>query len=156
MLKKFICLLVLTLAVGCAAKSRSSSPEEMLAEIAASRWEIDIAASMKVASLTRNRIESIGWDDFIYSYGQRGFRINMQTQEFTWYQWREGAAETVSFVVAPEIAEDVEMRERGVRQTQLILDDYNDTYVGLRYNADGKLACFVNNKLLGIFSPWKE
>ncbi len=152
MLKKFACLLILALAAGCAAKSRSSSPEEVLKEISASRWEIDVDASMQLASSAREEIETVGREDFVYRDGQAGFNLDMQKHEFIWYESREVVDKVLAFTVAPESAEDAAERARGVRQARLILHD-SDIPITLRYDEAGKLQLFVRGELLCVLAP---
>ena len=156
MLKKFACLLILILAVGCAAKSRQASPEGVLKEIAASRWEIDVAASMRVDSSAREEIERIGRDDFVYRYGQVGFSLDMQKHELTWYESREAVDKVLAFTVAPESAEDAAERARGVRQARLILHDNGDIPITLRYDEAGKLQLFAKGELFCVLAPLGE
>ena len=153
MLKKFACVVILALAVGCAAKSRQASPEGVLNEIAASRWEIDVDASMRVDCDAREEIETMGRDAFIRGYGQVGFSLDMQKHEFIWYDSREAVDEALAFTVAPESAEDVAERARGVRQARLILHDNSDIPITLRYDESGKLQLFARGKLFCVFSP---
>ena len=156
MLKKFACLVILALAVGCAAKSRQASPEDVLNEIAANRWEIDVDASMRVDSDAREEIEKIGRDEFIADYGQIGFSIDAQRRVLTWYGSREAVANTLAFTVAPESAEDAASRQKGVRQARLVMDEDKDSIITLRYDGAGKLLLFIKSEkdeLLGVFSP---
>ena len=88
MQKRLVCLLILVLFAGCAAKSRAASPEAVLAEIAAGRWELDVEASMRVDSAAREEIEKIGRDKFVADYGQLGFSIDTQKRVIAWYAVR--------------------------------------------------------------------
>ena len=156
MLRKIVCVLVLALAVGCAAKSRSSSPEDVLKEIAASHWEIDVDASMRVDSGAGDEIEKIGRDKFIADYGQFGFSIDAQRRVMSWYETRETVANTMSFAVAPESGEDAAERRNGARQVRLIMDEDKDAVITLRYDDAGKLLLFIKDgkdELLGVFAP---
>lgn len=156
MLKKSICLLILVLAVGCAAKSRTASPGDVLKEISADRWEIDIDASMKVDSGAREEIEKIGRDKFIEDYGQLGFSLDAQRRVMTWYETRETVANTMSFAVAQENAEDAAARQNGARQVRLVMDDDQDAVIVLRYADAGKLLVFIKDgkdELIGVFAP---
>ena len=156
MLKKTICLLILALAVGCAAKSRSASPEDVLKEIAASRWEIDIDASMRVDSDARDEIEKIGRDKFVEGYGQLGFSLDAQRRVMTWYGTRQTVANTMSFTVAPESAEDSAEPKNGMRQVRLIMDEDTDFVIMLRYDDAGKLLLFMKDgkdELISVFAP---
>lgn len=157
MLKKFACLLILilllALTVGCAAKSRSASPEDVLEEIASSRWEIDVDASMRVDSDAREEIETMGRDKFAHMYGQVGFSLDMQKHEFIWYESREVVDKALTFTVAPENAEDAAERTRGVRQAQLILHDNSDIPITLRYDEAGKLQLFAKGELFCVLAP---
>ena len=153
MLKKFACLLILALAAGCAAKSRSSSPEDVLKEISASRWEIDVDASMQVASSAREEIETMGRDEFAHMYGQVGFSLDMQKHEFIWYESREVVDKALTFTVSPESVEDAAERARGVRQAQLILHDNSDIPITLRYDEAGKVQLFAKGELFCVLAP---
>lgn len=159
MLKKFACLLILILAVGCAAKSHSSSPEDVLKEISASRWEIDVDASMRVDSAARDAIEKRGRDKFFEDFGQLGFGIDAQKRVMIWYHTREGVDKTTPFTVAPENAEDASERQKGVRQVRLDMYEDKDAVITLRYGDAGKLLFFVNDgedELLGVFAPLEK
>ncbi len=153
MLRKIVCVLVLALAVGCAAKSRSSSPEDVLKEISASRWEIDVDASMQVASSAREEIETMGRDEFAHMYGQVGFSLDMQKHEFIWYESREVVDKALTFTVSPESVEDAAERARGVRQAQLILHDNSDIPITLRYDEAGKVQLFAKGELFCVLAP---
>lgn len=156
MLKKIICLFVLVLLASCAAKQDAASPEDVLKEIAASRWEIDVDASLKIDSAAREEIEKIGRDKFVAGYGQLGFGIDTVERVLVWYAVRETAADTMSFAVAPETAEEAAERKSGARQVRLIMNgDENLSFV-LRYDGAGKLLFFMNDgkdELIGVFAP---
>ena len=155
MLKKIVCLFILTLAVGCVAKAHFATPEDVLKEIASSRWEIDIDASMKVDSGVREKINKIGRENFIQKYGQFGFGINLQTREFSLYKSRGVLHESWSFILAPETPEDKAAWESGIRQVRLALDGYKHDCL-LRYEDNGKVSTFTDGQLLGVFSRLKE
>ena len=156
MLRKIVCVLVLALAVGCAAKSRSSSPEDVLKEISASRWEIDVDASMQVDSAARDEIEKRGRDKFVEDFGQLGFGIDAQKRVITLYHTREVVDKTTPFTVAPENAEDAAERQKGVCQVRLDMYEDKDAVITLRYDDAGKLLFFIQDgeeELLGVFAP---
>ncbi len=158
MLKKVVCLLILLLVVGCAAKSRSGSPEAVLAEIAANRWEIDIDASMQVDCAAREEIEKIGRDQFVASYGQLGFSIDTQKWVITWYETRDKVSNIMPFVMAPESAEDAAgavERKNGVRQVRLITGHDQDAVIVLRHDGAGNLLFFIQDgkdELISVFA----
>ena len=161
MLKKFTSLfpltLILTLALmaGCAAKSHLATPEDVLKEIASSRWEVDIDASMQVDSFVRDLVESMGKEEFVQKSGQFGFAINLEPQRFIWHESREVLLERVPFAVAPETPEDKAAWESGIRQVRLALDGYKHDCL-LRYEDNGKISIFADDKLVGVFSRLKE
>ena len=159
MQKRLVCLLILVLFAGCAAKSRAASPEAVLAEIAAGRWELDVEASMRVDSAAREEIEKIGRDKFVADYGQLGFSIDTQKHVIAWYADRKTAANALSFAVAPESAEDATERKNGVRQVRLVMDDDKAAVVMLRYDGTGKLLFFMQDgrdELIGVFAPLEK
>ncbi len=150
-------LCILALAVGCAAKPRLASPEDVLKEIAASRWKIDVEASLRVDSAAREEIENIGRDKFIENYGQLGFSINAQKREIAWYGTGEGVSNAAPLSVAPESAADVAERKNGARQVRLIMD--GDAPILLRYADAGKLLFFMEDgkdELIGVFAPLEK
>lgn len=159
MLKKIVYLLVLSilaLAVGCAAKSRLATPEDVLAEIAASRWEIDVDASMQVDSAARDEMNQIGRENFIQKYGQFGFGINLQTRKYEVYTSREVLAQSESFVVDPETPESKAAWESGIGEVSFRSGENRTEIFTLRYEDNGKVSFFKNDKLGGVFSRLKE
>ena len=159
MLKKFVCLLILVLLAGCAAKQHTVSPEDVLNEIATSRWELDVEASMRLDSAAREEIEKIGRDKFVAGYGQLGFRIDTRKRVIAWCADRETAANTLSFAVAPENAEDAMERKSGARQVRLIMEGDESASVVLRYDDAGKLLFFMRDgkdELIGVFAPLEK
>ena len=155
MLKKLACLLILTLAVGCAAKSHSASPEDVLEEIAASRWVIDVDASLKTDSDAREEIERIGKDRFVAKYGQFGFSLDLRKRELIWFD----TDEAVPFTVIPENDEDAAERLNGARQVRMSLDGGKDAIILLRYADAGKLLLFARDgkdELMGVFAPLEK
>lgn len=118
-------------------------------EIASSRWEIDIDASMKVDSSVRSEINHDGREDFVQKSGQLGFGINMYTQKnmFVWYKSRKVLLEVWPFVLAPETPESMAAWESGVRQVRLTLPDHPGFIYTLRYEGNDKVSYFRNGGL---------
>lgn len=159
MLKKFACLFVLfilSLAVGCAAKPRLATPEDVLREIASSRWEIDFDASMKMDSAVRRMVNDEGEEEVAREYGQLRFDINLQTQKFDWYDSPGVLVESPQFVLAPETSEDKAAWEEGIRQVRLKMGEGARITYTLRYEDNDMVSFFKDGKLGGVFSRLKE
>ena len=160
MLKKFICLLILILAAGCVAKSKSASEPHtgpsahVLKEIAASRWELDIDASMQVDSSAREAVEAIGMEEFMDRHGGMGFSLDLSKRNIIWYTNSKAQGVPRSFVATPETAEEAAERASGVKQAHLIMviNAGTETVV-MRYADNGKLLLFLRDKLHGVFVP---
>lgn len=155
MLKKFVCSLLLALAVtGCAGKSRLATPEDILQEMAG-RWKVDIAASLKQESELRDALREKGAKIFCMDYGQIEIVINMQSRTFHWYKPRE--ERNMPFVVVPETPEDTAEREKGIRQVRLAFEETVGSFgYVLRYGNDGRLSLFAHYGLVAVFSRLKE
>lgn len=160
MLRKIVCLFILMLGLalvaGCAAKSHFAAPEDVLKEIASSRWEIDIDASMKVDSAARDEINKIGRENFIQEHGQFGFGINLQTRKYEVYTSREVLAQSEPFVVDPETPESKAAWESGIGEVSFRSGENRTEIFTLRYEDNGKVSFFKNDKLGGVFSRLKE
>ena len=112
--------------------------------------------SMQVDSAARDEMNQIGRENFIQKYGQFGFGINLQTRKYEVYTSREVLAQSESFVVDPETPESKAAWESGIGEVSFRSGENRTEIFTLRYEDNGKVSFFKNDKLGGVFSRLKE
>lgn len=160
MLKRIICLLVLMLVSGCATKQQASSPEQMLADIGGSYWELGIEKSLAhengYGHMTTLR-DAYGRDELERSLAGLGFEIDAVKRSLNLYDSPGELVESLQFTLKPETGANA--AAQGAREVRLLLENGGSRYLGdmvaLRYTADGNLLLFTHAdmNLLGVFVP---
>lgn len=154
----FLC--VLALAVGCAAKQRATSPEQVLAEIGKSHWALSIDKTLAHENgqgyMTMLRDE-YGREELDRRLTGLGFELDAEKRVLELYDSPGQLAESVRFTVKPAGDENAATPEPGARQAWLLLGDGGSRHLGgmviLRYNPDGDLLFFTSDNMLGVFVP---